>query len=187
VKRASTLTILLGTFAVVTFASAQCMCGSGEMKAVCMRGGEMEMGCCGMTGHDMKEPCADRFYLCCAEDLGLSDEQVKRLKAIQLEHRKSTVRMRADLEVMELELADLLEQPTPVRSAIDGKITAMCELRAQMRKGHIHARLDATSVLSKEQLERRCHGSCGKCGAGKQIMGETSCSTSGKKCDRTCK
>lgn len=187
-KKVLILGVLLGTLVLVAFAHAQCMSGSGEMKVMCIKsggmGGEccktMGMDCCKMMGHHKMGGCAENCYLCCAEGLGLSDEQVKRLKVIQLEHQKSAIRMRADLEIMELELKDLLHQQAPDRSAIDDKLTAMGGLKTKMKKKHVHARLDAKSVLTKEQLEKCSHGSCGACGMGKMMIKRESCPKEGK-------
>jgi Spy/CpxP family protein refolding chaperone len=84
------------------------------------------------------------------------------------------------LEILELELKDLLQKSEPNRSAIDSKITAMGDLRTKMKKDHVHAYLDARSVLTKEQMEKCMHGSCDCGGVGtRKVVEHESCSPQG--------
>lgn len=206
-KKLSIFGIILALFTFVAFAHAQCISDDDEVKIMRVKGegtgGEIcktiEVDCCKSVGHHCGSHhgafgCAERFYLCCSEEMGLSDAQIERLKEIKFEHKKSTIRMRADLEILELELTHLLHESEPNRSAIDGKITAAGDLKTKMKKNRVHTHLDARSVLTKEQLEKCTHGSCGCCGMGmkkvyehKTCSQEGSCSIKGKKCEGHCK
>lgn len=186
-KRVLIPSVFLGILALATVASAQGMPGCGEMKVMRIKGEGREVECCKMVGHHRMGECGEGFYLHCADELGLSEEQMKRLKAIRSEHEKSTIKMGANLEIMELELRDLLQQETPDRAAIDRKITALGELKTKMRKDQVHAHLEARSVLTKEQLEKCGHSHGGSCGEGKERAKEGSCCKGGMKFDRQCK
>ena len=201
-RKVSILGMVLAVVALASFAQAQCMSGSGEMQIMCIKsegaGGEscktIEVDCCKGMGHHSgchhgAFGCGENFYLCCPEALELTDAQIERLKKIKLEHKKAMIRMRADLEIAELELKHLLHETEPNRSAIDSKITAMGDLKTKMKKSKVHSHLDARSVLTKEQLEKCQHGQSGCCGMGmkkviehKTCKSEESCSTKGKKC-----
>ena len=198
-KTFSVLGIGIALLAMVAFAHAQCLSGSGEMEIVCIKsdvkGGEscqtIETECCKSIGchgrdHHGLFGCAERFYLCCPEAMELTDAQMKRLEEIRFEHRKSTIRMRADVEIMELELKNMMQKPDLDRTAVGRKITEVGELRTNMKKDHVFARLDAKSVLTKEQLEKCAHGQCGCCGMGiKKVIEKRSCSNEGT-CSGTC-
>ncbi|UCE19060.1 MAG: hypothetical protein JSV84_01560 [Gemmatimonadota bacterium] len=206
-KKVSILGMVFAIFVLVAFTHAQCLPGSDDMKVVCIKGegaGEEccktgAMGCCKMMGcqgegHQCMGGCENRLFLCCAQELDLNESQVERLKTLQLEHKKSMIRGSADLEILELELKHLLQESEPNRSAIDNKITAIGDLQTKMKKNKVHARLDAKKVLTKEQLEKCMHGSCGCCGMGlkkviehKTCSKEGSCSIESKKYEGHCK
>ena len=201
-KKISILGIILTILAMAVVAHAQCTSGSKEIQVMCVKGDGMGDECCQMSasdccggmgnacmvhqgmGHLDRGGCEKNFYLCCPDDLELSEDQIKRLKTLQFEYQKSTIRMRADLDIMELELKELLQKADPDRSAISKKVTAMGELKTKMKKEHILTRLDARSVLTKEQLEKCMSGHCECCGKGlKKVIEHTSCSKEGKKCN----
>ena len=98
--------------------------------------------------------------------------------------------MKADLEILDLEFKELLQQTDPDRSAVGKKITEMGELKTKMKKDHIMARLNARSVLTKEQLEKCMGGQCGCLGM-KKVIEHKSCSESssekGKDCSGHCR
>lgn len=132
--------------------------------------------------------------MCCAKEIGLNEDQIERLKALQLEHRKARIRMRADIEIGELELKHLLHESEPNRSAIDSKIKAIGDLKTKTRKNTVDAHLDARSVLTKEQMEKCKQGSCGCCSMEvKKVIEHESCSpqeacpNKGRQCDTHCK
>jgi Spy/CpxP family protein refolding chaperone len=193
VKKLSILGMAIALFTCVVLTHAQCVSGSDEMKVMCIKGEGMgeecckkvEMECCGLmshhgAGHHSTGGCEGRFFLCCAKELDLSADQVERLKTLQLEQKKSSIRMGADLEILELEFKHLLHDSEPSRSAIDGKITAMGDLKTKMKRNRVHALLDARSVLTKEQLEKSMNGSCRCCGMGlKKVMEHRTCSEEG--------
>lgn len=187
------LSVIIATFALVASAHAQCMSSGDDMKVVCIKSEGMGEGCCKMMGqkgmcHHGEEGCAGNFYLCCAKELEFNDAQVKRLKTIQFEYQKATIRMQADLEIQKLELKNLLHQPSPDRSAIDNKISEMGKLKTEMKKSHVHSRLDARSVLTKEQLEKSGQCAFGCCRMGmKKISEQGPCSKEGTEGKGYCK
>lgn len=198
-KKISILGIILTILAMAVVAHAQCASGSKDIQVMCIKGdgkgGECHQigagDCCGGMGHACmvhqgachhnRGGCEMNFYLCCADEMELSEAQIKRLKTIRFEYKKSTIRMRADLDIMELELKQLLHKTDPDRSAVSKKVSAMGELKTKMNKEHILTSLDARSVLTKEQLEKCMSGHGGCCGKGlKKVIEHTSCSKEGK-------
>ena len=189
-KKLTILGFILVLFAFAALTHARCISEDGEMRMACIEGEGMgqegcrtvEMDCCqktdqhGLCHHGAGE-CEGNFFLCCAKTLELDESQMGRLKALRLEHRKSMIRMNADLEILELEFKHAFHESEPNRSTIEGKIAAMGYLKTKMKKSQVNAVLDARSVLSKKQLEKYRHGSCDCLGTGlKKAMEDGSCS-----------
>jgi len=161
-----------------------CSCGMGQA-CQCSQG--MGMGMC----HKGLGGCAENFYLCCAKELALTEDQVKGLKAIQMGVRKSAIRNQADLQIMGMELDEMLGQPSPDRAAIDAKMTAIGELKTRIEREQVLAQLDARLVLSKEQLGRCRQGQCGCTGMMKWMekecdMEKRACPSKDGKCSGKC-
>jgi Spy/CpxP family protein refolding chaperone len=94
------------------------------------------------------------FYLALADELSLSEEQVKQLQSIISECQKSNIMSRARIEVGELELQGLLDQPELDRSKVDAKIREIGEIKIESHINDIHAMIDAREVLTQEQKEK---------------------------------
>jgi len=112
-------------------------------------GGEDEAGPGLMNG--MKGP---NFLLREREALGLSQEQVDRLKALRLDMARQVSRLRADLHVGELELHDLLDTEQVDMPKVEAKVKALGELRTGIQLARIKARVEAARVLSQEQKDK---------------------------------
>jgi Spy/CpxP family protein refolding chaperone len=87
-------------------------------------------------------------------DLGLTDEQVGRLRALKAEQRKAAVRQRADLAVARLELEEMLGAATVDEKALAAKIKAVSDMQAAAMKARLEARLAVRKVLSAEQFSK---------------------------------
>ena len=86
--------------------------------------------------------------------LGLSEEQSSRLRQLGLEARKSAIRRRADMEMKQLELEELLGAAEPDRAAIDRTVQEIGALHAARMKAGIDQRLNFQDVLTPEQREK---------------------------------
>ena len=94
------------------------------------------------------------FFLGMKDELGLSAQQVSKLRALKSQTEKQMIRTKADLEILEIELHDLLRQDKVNVKAVDSKVEKIGELRTGMQKVHIHARLDTKKVLTSEQMKK---------------------------------
>ena len=94
------------------------------------------------------------FFLGMREELELTDEQVERLRSLKSDTEKQMIRAKADLEIAQTELHDLLSSEDVDRNGIDAKIDEIGRLQTEMHKAHVHATLDAEAVLTPEQRER---------------------------------
>jgi Spy/CpxP family protein refolding chaperone len=88
------------------------------------------------------------------EKLGITTDQASKIHQLTSEFRKSAIRGRADLQVKQLELQDLLGADSPDRAAIDKKIDEMSAARLAQAKARVHYRLAMRDVLTPEQRQK---------------------------------
>ena len=86
--------------------------------------------------------------------LGLTDEQSGKLREIMVESRKSAITTRADMQVRNIELRELLRADQPNRDAVLRKVQEISGLRGQMMKQRVESLLAAKSVLTAEQQQK---------------------------------
>lgn len=109
-----------------------------------------------------RDPCQERGFgpgggpgiLAKAEALELTAEQIKKIKTMQLDMAKETVRLRSDLEIKQLELRELTAADKPDMARIAARIDEMSPLRAELQKKRIEHRLSVLDVLTPEQKEK---------------------------------
>lgn len=85
------------------------------------------------------------------EQLGLSDEQVSKLRALGRDAAKAGIRTRSELAIQRMELEELLEADEPDRAAIDRKLRQLSEVRDALQRVRIEHRLAFRQVLTPEQ------------------------------------
>ncbi|WP_447974323.1 PepSY domain-containing protein [Nitrospira sp. Kam-Ns4a] len=102
----------------------------------------------GSTGHFI------RSLLTYAKGFGLTDEQVAKLKAIQLDLDKTRIKTEADIMIAERELRALLDDEKSDLSAIEAKVKQSEELEVGLRMAAIKAKRDAKAVLTPEQRDK---------------------------------
>lgn len=148
-----------------TDADAKKMMGGGMMRPMCkqmMGGGMMSMmqdmmggqgmmpmmqGMMGGMGMmDMKPHIAGM-----AEALKLSEEQQAKLKALHIAYKKDMIRKKADKEIAEIDLQELIEQDEPDLDAIEGQIRDVANLEAAMKYAWVKLLVDSKSLLTAEQ------------------------------------
>jgi len=135
------------------------MPGSGTYATMKSMGGSMmEMMQRGMREdpvcnvlHNFGKP---GFYTKFADELGLSNDQVKKLEAIWYNHKKVAIRKKADLKIAQLELKNILsQQPTDFKKA-NAKIAEIGSLENGLRLDHLQSIEKARKVLTPEQLKK---------------------------------
>ena len=136
------------------------MMGGGMMCPMCkqmmggpgmMSGGMMPMmqGMMGGSGMmDMKPHIAGM-----AEALKLSEEQQSKLEALHIAHKKNMIRKKADKEIAEIDLQELIMQDEPDLEAVEGQIREIANLEAAMKYAWVKLLVDSKSLLSAEQKE----------------------------------
>lgn len=94
------------------------------------------------------------FFLGMRGELDLTEKQVARLGKLKSKVEKEMIRTRADLDIMQVELQDLLRQDKVDVKAVDAKIEKIGALETGIQKTHVHARLDARKILTAAQLKK---------------------------------
>jgi protein CpxP len=108
----------------------------------------------GMAGYFTGAGHYLRHLLRHQDAIGLTDEQVKRLKTIQLDLDKTRIRTEAEIMVAERELAVLVEDEKADVSAIEAKLKQSEELETNLRMAAIKAKRAAVGLLNPDQLKK---------------------------------
>ena len=115
-------------------------------------------GCCGgmmgHMGHDAHSADHLRHLLKHQKEIGLTEEQVKKLKAIELDFDRGRIKSDAEVHVAERELRALVEDEKTDLSAIEAKVKQSEMLEVGLRMLAFKARHDALGVLTPEQREK---------------------------------
>lgn len=88
------------------------------------------------------------------EELGLSEEQVKTLEALEAEYRKALIKTHADVRIAEIDLAELLGQKTLDRNAIVAKIDEISELKKQLMLFRVDTLMKLMDILTPAQYDQ---------------------------------
>jgi periplasmic protein CpxP/Spy len=113
--------------------------------------GHGRMGAHGMgmmhssTGHLI------RHLLKHEKDIGLTADQVTKLKDIQLNLDKTRIKSEADIQVAERELKALTDDEKSDLGAIEAKLKQSQELQVQLRMTSIKTRREVLALLTPEQ------------------------------------
>lgn len=156
-RRVTTMWGVLAAAAVLTFGLGPAWAdegyghGKGKGSEGC-HGRSHGMGMMGgghaTTGHLL------RGLIQSQKEMGLNEEQVSKLKAIQLELDKTRIKTEADIMVAEREAQALMEDDKSDLSAVEQKIKQSESLQTGLRMAAIKARRDAMGVLTPEQQTR---------------------------------
>jgi Spy/CpxP family protein refolding chaperone len=86
--------------------------------------------------------------------LGLSPEQVKKLEQLRDTFQRQSIRNDADVRIVELDIAALLDSPTVDVAKVETKIREAEKLRAELRIARIRVIEQAKAVLTAEQRKK---------------------------------
>ena len=85
------------------------------------------------------------------KEIGLTVEQVTKLKEMQLNLDKTRIKTEADIQVAERELKSLTEDEKSDLGAIEAKLKQSGDLQVGLRMASIKARRDVLALLTPEQ------------------------------------
>ncbi len=130
-KKLFVITVLLAAISLpVTYAAAgkKCCESKGEQGMMggksMMSGGMMSM----MSGMHNPDMCKKN-----AEKLGLSDDQLKKFNALHYEHKKKKITLKAQSDIKQLELDELMSKDNMDLDAIEGKLRDFYDTKVQMK------------------------------------------------------
>lgn len=108
----------------------------------------------GMKGHHGGAGHFLRHLLMHQKEIGLSDEQTGRIKALQLELDKTRIRAEAEIQVAERELHELVRDEKADLAAIEAKLRRGADLEVGLRLAAVKTRRDAMALMTPEQREK---------------------------------
>ena len=114
-------------------------------------------------GHDQgeqEEPSAHylKHLLKHAKEIGLTSEQIGKLRAVQLDLGRTQARVEADIKIANLELHALVENDQAEFAAIQMKVDHLKKAEGELLLAAIKGKRDATAMLTPDQREKdRAH------------------------------
>jgi len=85
------------------------------------------------------------------QQVGVSDDQLAKIRQQESDYRKTEIRDRADLEVKRVDLHTMLESDKPDRAAIDSKLAEISASQLALEKSKVKFRLDMRNAITPEQ------------------------------------
>jgi periplasmic protein CpxP/Spy len=95
-----------------------------------------------------------RHLLMHQKEIGLSQDQVSKINAIQLELDKTRIRTEAEIQVSDRELHALVRDDKADLAAIEAKLRQGANLEVGLRLAAVKARREAMALLTPEQREK---------------------------------
>lgn len=88
------------------------------------------------------------------QELGLTDVQIEQLQQLRLEERKTSIRRRADRELLRIDLMELLKADAVDEKAVRAKAKQIADLEAQGILARAEQGLALRKIVSAEQAEK---------------------------------
>ena len=141
-------TVLFGLTSSLAWADGWSGCRGG-------RGHAVGMAQHGMSGHGGTASHVLRHLLRHQKEIGLTDEQVTKLRTLALDQDRARIRAHADVMVAERELRALVWDEKTDLSVIQAKLKEREALEANLQFMGIKAKRDLFAVLTAEQREKQ--------------------------------
>lgn len=87
------------------------------------------------------------------EGLGLSEEQIEKIKDLKLSAKKDLIRLNADIDIIQLDIKAAMWKDTLDTGAINGLIDKKYELKKEKEKKLVAACAALKGILTKEQKQ----------------------------------
>lgn len=136
-----------------------CLIGASDSSSFAAQGhAQVQHG-----GHDQEEQDDHsahylKHLLKHAKDIGLTQEQIGKLKALQLEFKRTEARLEADVKIAKLDLQDLLEDEKADLGAIQAKVGQLKNSEGACLFAAIKSKHNAMALLTPDQREKdRAH------------------------------
>ncbi len=119
--------------------------------------GKHEYGKHGYGKHTGSHQNASKFIqhvLKFKDGMAITDEQETKLREVETAFKKTRIKMKAEVELANLDLHDLLKKEDSSLSDIETKLKNVHNLKADLLMASIKAKRDAKAVLTDEQRSR---------------------------------
>jgi hypothetical protein len=128
-------------------------CPTGEHTSACGYCGEKSCGkqSCPITAALMKKSC---FLLSNAEELGLSDDQMKKIKSIKMEAKKQYILAKAQMEVGFIDMKMKLHEETVDIEGLNAMVDQFAAGFADATKKAIQNYAALKSVVTADQMAK---------------------------------
>lgn len=136
------------TAAVSSYAFAKC----GSMDKCCNMNMQDKMW--SKMDLDDKFFCKAHFFLSNAADLGLTDEQIEKIKTLKYSTKKILIKNKADIEILALDIEEGLRKDEIDVSAVNSLIDKKFTLKAQTAKELVEAFANLKKILTKDQIKK---------------------------------
>ena len=104
---------------------------------------------CDKRSHHAK--CDKSFVLRHHKALGLSDEQIKKIKSLKRETKKKTIRIQAEIDIAEIDLKAMKYAEEVDMTKIAEVMRAIAVNKAEIKIAWMQYKVDSKAVLSDEQ------------------------------------
>jgi Heavy-metal resistance len=88
------------------------------------------------------------------EQIGVSTEQAAKIRQQEADFHKTAIRSRADLQIKQIDLRELMSADKPDRAAIDAKLQEISTARFTFEKSAVNFRLDSRDALTSDQRQK---------------------------------
>ena len=161
-KRIATIfVVVLCALALISSCAFADQCSMGKCNFMA-RGHKMW----GKKGHDKMFFFKAHLALAKAKELGLSDDQVSKIKALEYAFKKSLIKEDADIKSLGLDIGEAIQKDAIDTNAVNSLIDQKYVIKAAKAKEAIQAYANLKTILTKDQYnklkEMRHHGMWGK-------------------------
>lgn len=111
-------------------------------------------------GHDKMFFRKAHLALAHAAELGLSDDQVSKIKSLEYNLKKNLIKEDADIKLLELDIREEVKKDTVDTNAVNSLIDKKYAIKAGKAKEAVQAYANLKQVLTKDQynkLKEMCH------------------------------
>ncbi len=126
---------------------------------------KMEMGHMDKMG-DMMDMCLEH-----ADKIGLTEEQIVKIKPIHREMKKKGIRFKADLELAEIELKEIMEVKDFDLEKANAAVKKIADLKTAHHLDKLKSMKEVRSILTDEQFKKMKAMMPMKMGKGKPAKG----------------
>lgn len=89
-----------------------------------------------------------------ADEIGLSEDQVAKLKSMRMEFKMSAIERRAEIEKAGVQLKFLMADPESPENDVHAAIERVAGLKAELQKMKFSARREVRSLLTESQHDK---------------------------------